>query len=218
MKSVKQLLVLVLVIVITASAITFPVGASSVISGDVDGNGEVCITDATKIQRDIAKITIIEDGFRRSADVDDDGIITILDVTSIQRWLARFSVDYPIGEPIAIPTEGSNPAPNTEPTVVRNNKTVTVDGSAFNISKIPDAITLDNSTGNTARFMLQNKLLPDPADVHIEISGCDNIRRIDYRDPLFKENYFAADDRKGIGCDYLIRDNSGKKLPGWTHI
>ena len=212
MKAVRTLFVFIIVMTMISSAMITSYGTTALLLGDADGDGEVCITDATKIQRDVAKITVIENAFRRSADVDGDGIITIMDATSIQRWLAQLSVTYPIGEPIAIPTEESNPAPITEPTIVRSNKTITVDGTAFNISKIPDAITLDNSTGNTAKFMLQNKLLPDPADVHIEISGCDNIRRIDYRDPRFKENYFAADDRKGIGCDYLISDCDGNEV------
>ena len=212
MKTVRTIFAFILSITVIASTVIVTHGETNLLLGDADGDGEVCITDATNIQRDVAKITVIEDVFRRSADVDDDGIITIMDATSIQRWLAQFSVSYPIGEPIAIPTEESNPALNTEPTVVRNNKTVTVDGTAFNISKITDAITLNNSIGNTAKFMLQNKLLPNPADVHIEISGCDDVRRFDYRDAHFKENYFGADDRKGIGCDYLIRDNYGNEV------
>lgn len=212
MKTLKLMFVFILVIVITTSVSIVQVGATSKILGDTDGDGEVCITDATMIQRDVAKITEIDNDCRRSADVDSDGIITIMDATSIQRWLAHYSVAYPIGEPIVIPTEESNPAVITEPTVVRSNKTVNVDGTAFNISKIPNTITLDNTTGSTASFMLQNRLLPDPADVHIEISDCDNVRRIDYRDPRFKEYYLAAADRKGIGCDYLIRDNNGNEV------
>ena len=212
MIAVKLMFLFILVIVIITSVSIGQVGATSKILGVADGDGEVCITDATTIQRDVAKIIAIDNDCRRSADIDSDGIITILDATSVQRWLAHFSVTYPIGEPISIPTEESNPAVITKPTVIRNHKTVTVDGTAFNISKIPDTITLDNTTGSTASFMLQNRLLPDPADVHIEISDCDNVRRIDYRDPRFKEYYLAAADRKGIGCDYLIRDNSGNEV------
>ena len=213
MKKNQTFTAVILLTAVLFSVSSLSAGAETILLlGDADGNGEVCITDATKIQRDIAKITIIADEFRRSSDVDGDGILTIMDATSIQRWLAQLSVTYPIGEPIAFPTEEINTAPITEPMIVRSNKTITVDGTAFNISKIPDAITLDNSTGNTARFMLQNKLLPDPSDVHIEISGCNNVHRIKYRDPRFKENYFAADERKGIGCDYLIYDGNGNEV------
>ena len=171
------------------------------------------------IQRDVAKITEINDNCRRCADVDSDGIITVIDATIIQRWLVHFSVAYPIGEPMygsSLPTEEtitvSTEAPSQQPSVVRNNKTVTVDGIAFNISKIPDTITLDDSTGNTAKLILQNKILPVPDDIHIEISGCDHVRRFTYSDARFREYYLASDGRKGIGSDYLISDNNGNDI------
>ncbi len=233
MKTVKLIFLLVLVIVITASAITFPVGASSAILGDADGDCDVCITDATRIQRDVAQIIKIEDSFRQAADVDSDSIITIMDATAIQRWLVHFSVAHPIGEPmnISIPTEEKEPTPtvpsteastvsteaSSQPsTVIRNDKTVTVDEIDFNISKIPDAVTLDNSSGNTASFMLRNKALPDSSDVHIEASGGENIKRIDYSDERYKETYLAALNGKAIGCDYLIRDEQGNDI-AWVN-
>ena len=201
-----------------------PRGATVLLLGDADGNGEVYITDATMIQRDVAQIIEIEEKFRRSADVDSDGIITILDATIIQRWLAQFTVAYLIGEPIRImaeettvvhhtlPTENPTNKPTQQTVITRNNKMVTVDGITFNLSKIPDAITLDDSTGNESSFMLLNRILPNPSDVHFEISSCNIIRRIDYCDARFKENYLAADDRKGIGSDYIICDNKGNEV------
>ncbi|MBR1532766.1 MAG: dockerin type I repeat-containing protein, partial [Ruminococcus sp.] len=226
MKAVKLLLVFALMIAIASSVFVVPIRASSMILGDADGDGEVCITDATKIQRDMAQIIKIEDGFRRSADVDSDGIITILDATSIQRWLVHFSMAYPIGEPInqSSPTEEKEIVPVTMPTeafseshsVIRNDKTVTVDGIDFNISRIPDAVALDDSSGNTSSFMLRNKALPDPADVHIEIVSEDFVRRIDYSDDRYKETYIAASNGKAVGCDYLIRDGSGNDI-AWVN-
>ena len=217
--------------IVTASMIISAHGATELILGDADGDGEICITDATLIQRDVAKIAEIDDDSRCSADVDSDGIITILDATIIQRWLAQFPVSYPIGELVdntTTPTEENNSVsatnstekptttptvtPTQAPSVVRNNKMVTVDGIAFNLSKIPDAITLDDSTGNTAKLILQNRILSDPADVYIEISGCDHVRRFTYSDAHFRENYLASDDRKGIGSDYLICDGDGNDV------
>ena len=229
MKTVKQLFVFVLVIVIAASAVTFPVGASSAILGDADGDGDVCITDATRIQRDVAQIAAIDNDLRRLADVDSDGIITIMDATAIQRWLVHFSVEYPIGEPVnqSFPTEEKESAPTIPPTevstvstestslpytVIRNDKIVTVDGIDFNISKIPDAVTLNDSSGNTASFMLRNKALSNPSDVHIKASGGENIKRIDYSDERYKETYLAVLNGKAIGCDYLIRDEQGNDI------
>ncbi|MBQ3417550.1 MAG: dockerin type I repeat-containing protein [Ruminococcus sp.] len=210
MKTVK--LIFVLVIVLTVLAVTFPVGASSMMLGDADGDGEVCITDATRIQRDVAQIIKIEDSFRQAADVDNDGIITIMDATAIQRWLVHFSVEYPIGEPVITSTEAttlSTEAPTQTQSVIRNEKSVTIDGIDFNFSKIPDAVVLDDLSGNTASFMLRNKALPDPADVHIEVVSDDYVRRIDYSDERYKEAYLAALNGKAIGCDYLIRDEQG---------
>lgn len=215
MKTVKLLLVFVLVFMITASAVIFSVGASCTILGDADGDGDVCITDATKIQRDVAQIIKIEESFRRSADVDSDGIITIMDATSIQRWLVHFNVAYPIGEPVITPAEDttiSTEAPSQPISVIRNDKTVTVDGMNFNISKIPDAVTLDDTSGNSTSFMLRNKALPDPADVHIEVVSVDDVRRIDYSDERYKETYLAALNGKAIGCDYLIRDTNDNDI------
>ena len=101
MKSIRFLFAFTLTIIIIASIMITPRGATVLLLGDADGNGEVCITDATMIQRDVAQIIEIEEKFRRSADVDCDGIITIMDATSIQRWLAQFNVVYPIGELIS---------------------------------------------------------------------------------------------------------------------
>ena len=219
MKTVQSICVFLLSIWFSASVMIAPRAENSMLFGDADGDSEICITDATMIQRDVAKITEIDDDCRRSADVDSDGIITIMDATSIQRWLVHFSVAYPIGEPMCIsdmPTEetaaDSTEAPSQQPLVVRNNKTVTVDGIAFNISKIPDVITLDDTTGNTAKLILQNKILLAPDDIYIEISGCDHVRRFTYSDARFREYYLASDDRKGIGYDYLICDDNGNDI------
>ena len=219
MKTVKLIFLLVFMFVIAASTFVVPVGASSLILGDTDGDSEVCITDATRIQRDVAQIIKIEVGFRCSADVDSDVIITIMDATAIQRWLVHFAVTYSIGESVITPTEATTlsiEASSQSPTVIRSDNTVTIDGIDFNISKIPNAVTLDNSSGNAASFMLRHKALPDPGDVHIEVSGGENIERIDYSDERYKETYLAAMNGKAIGCDYLIRDERGNDV-AWVN-
>lgn len=87
MKTVRTIFVLLLSIWLLVSVMIAPRAENSMLLGDTDGDGEVCITDATKIQRDVAQIIKVKDNFRRSADVDSDGIITILDATIIQRWV-----------------------------------------------------------------------------------------------------------------------------------
>lgn len=71
--------------------------------GDVDGDSEVTVIDATYIQRYDAgfNIPISEEDILTRGDVDDDGEAGVLDATLIQRYDAGFPVAYPIGEPIA---------------------------------------------------------------------------------------------------------------------
>ena len=71
------------------------------ILGDVDGDGEVLITDAAFIQRMIADIRLPFSVIDETADVDGDGQITVMDATFIQRWLADLNTDERIGKPIA---------------------------------------------------------------------------------------------------------------------
>ena len=123
MKSIRFLFAFTLTIIIIASIMITPRGATVLLLGDADGNGEVCITDATMIQRDVAQIIEIEEKFRRSADVDCDGIITIMDATSIQRWLAQFPVAYPIGELISITAEETTVVHHTLPAEYPTDKT-----------------------------------------------------------------------------------------------
>ena len=69
------------------------------ILGDVDGDGEVTILDATYIQRRLADIPIPFEFNEAIADVDGEDGVTILDVTMIQRWLAFMNAPKGIGQP-----------------------------------------------------------------------------------------------------------------------
>ena len=70
---------------------------SSLLLGDVDGEGEVTILDATYIQRWLASLPI--DSFNEdAADADGDGEVSILDATAIQRFLAGLPTSEGIGE------------------------------------------------------------------------------------------------------------------------
>lgn len=72
------------------------------ILGDVDGDGEVTILDATLIQRWLADLPISCEMNALTADVDGDGDISIIDVTYIQRWLGDIPTPFEgIGLPIA---------------------------------------------------------------------------------------------------------------------
>ena len=70
------------------------------ILGDVDGDGEVNIIDATLIQRYLADIPLDFELDKKVADIDGDGEVSIIDATLIQRWLADLDPDENIGKPI----------------------------------------------------------------------------------------------------------------------
>ena len=65
--------------------------AEKILLGDVDGDGEVSILDATAIQRKLAGLptAFVE----ACADVDEDGEVSILDATEIQRYLVGLSTN-----------------------------------------------------------------------------------------------------------------------------
>lgn len=65
--------------------------------GDVDGDGEVTVIDATAIQRKLAGLDV--DNYNEAAaDADGDGKVTIVDATEIQRWLAGLQANENIGK------------------------------------------------------------------------------------------------------------------------
>ncbi len=59
------------------------------ILGDVDGDGEVTIMDATEVQLAVAKVITLSEDRNRCADADRDGETTIMDATQIQKFVAR---------------------------------------------------------------------------------------------------------------------------------
>lgn len=72
---------------------------TSYILGDVDGDDEVTIIDATCIQRKLASIPTAK-YIEEAADADEDGEVTIIDATCIQRHLAQLPAPDRIGKPI----------------------------------------------------------------------------------------------------------------------
>lgn len=67
----------------------FVVIGESRLKGDVDGNGEVQIMDATTIQLHIAELITLDEASLKVADVDGSGDIDIMDVTRIQLFIAE---------------------------------------------------------------------------------------------------------------------------------
>ena len=60
-------------------------------TGDADGDDQISVMDATKIQRVIAGVDTRYSMDSKSADADEDGEVTVLDATRIQRYLAGLS-------------------------------------------------------------------------------------------------------------------------------
>ena len=96
--------------------------SDALIRGDADGDYDVTIFDATKIQRYLAELDSIAKKFMTAADADNDKDITIFDATVIQRFLADFPNTYGVGKPIGdtpvTPTEApqpTTPAPTSAP-------------------------------------------------------------------------------------------------------
>ena len=71
-----------------------------VILGDVDGDGEITIIDATYIQRKLAWLDNRKPFIEKASDTDGNGELSILDATYIQRWLASLPSNNKIGKPV----------------------------------------------------------------------------------------------------------------------
>ncbi len=86
---------------VSAEAMTaaFTEEIDEILLGDVDGDGEVTILDATAVQRHLASIPTFAYN-EAAADTDGDGGISIIDATYIQRWLASLFSNENIGKPI----------------------------------------------------------------------------------------------------------------------
>lgn len=69
--------------------LTLESGTDDSILGDVDGDSNVTIMDATAIQRHIAKHLSLTEKQLEVADTDKDGKLSVMDATAIQRYVAK---------------------------------------------------------------------------------------------------------------------------------
>ena len=83
----KKLLSFLLVFAVLGSVCTVGAGAKRAphFYGEVNGDHVIDITDATEIQRHLARFVELSDLSKELADVDGDSIVTVMDATMIQR-------------------------------------------------------------------------------------------------------------------------------------
>ncbi|MBQ7965426.1 MAG: dockerin type I repeat-containing protein, partial [Ruminococcus sp.] len=62
--------------------------------GDVDGDGDISIMDATAVQLHIASLDILTADELSRADTDGDGDVSIMDATAIQLFVARLITEF----------------------------------------------------------------------------------------------------------------------------
>lgn len=92
---------------------------NSNIIGDVDGNKQITVVDATHIQRHLSKKETLSERSQLLADTDLNEAIAIVDATNIQRFVAKKSSFGHVGEVISTPG-GEDP---TEPPVQQGDHT-----------------------------------------------------------------------------------------------
>ena len=100
---------------VPAPTVTAP-PAGTMIYGDVNGDGDVTIADATLIQKHSVGLTSIADKYLVLGDVNADGVINVLDATMIQKYLVGDQYWGLTGQPYAPETEPVTTVPTpTEP-------------------------------------------------------------------------------------------------------
>ena len=187
--------------------------------GDTDSDGEVTIIDATLIQRLLADLIEDTNGrINKYGNVDGDGL-TIMDATAIQRFLAQIDNAYQIGEPMDEVQEPTQP-PTQEPTKpsesISGDK-VTIGGATFDVSEIPNELTISDSSTASADLLLYHSGEVVPEDFYIEVNDGVYDNKTDYADEKFKENYLkTARNRLALGYDCLVRDQNGNEA-AWVY-
>lgn len=87
----KQKLLIILLTALLMLSLVSPVCAAGAYSliGDADGDGDVSVLDATRIQRTVASLDSLDPLHRYLADVDGSGEASVIDATIIQRKIAE---------------------------------------------------------------------------------------------------------------------------------
>ncbi len=91
-------IILVALILCTTILFTSVSAASTTTYGDVNGDSEVAVMDATLVQRAVSKIIEFNDNETTAADVNGDDTVSVLDATLIQQHVAKIIDKFPVEE------------------------------------------------------------------------------------------------------------------------
>jgi hypothetical protein len=227
MRKNAQVFTIIFVIIVFYFSITVCAGEYHLL-GDMDGDREVTILDATAIQKYLAQLVDDPNGtIQRFGDVDGNGL-SILDATAIQNHLAGYPVSYPIGEPIedeaptvtptepptekptVIPTEAPTSAPTEAPTTASTS--VTIGEATFDVSEIPDELVISSGENSISDLLLYQSGTVVPEDFYIEVNNGVYENKVDYTDEKFKENYNkTVKGKPALGYDCLVRNEKGEE-------
>ena len=179
-----------------AMMMSVSVKAENRVLGDVDGDGEISITDATFIQRYTVGIQTPVAVTSSVADIDGDHAVTVMDASHLQRRLVNVSDSYPISKPVAEPSS--------------TDRYVTVEGVTFDLKKVPSEVTL---TDKSITLMLIPKCEIDLHDIMTVVNNGHYINQIDYTDSRLKESYLIEKEN-GIlhGYDCEVTDSEDNPL------
>lgn len=109
-KNIKRLVATALVMMLSLGSVSSVYAEnpkSCAIFGDADKNGKVNISDATYVQKFVAKIIDLDREAQLLSDVNEDSVVNIKDTTDIQKWLAKIITNDKIGVPLEEETEAS---------------------------------------------------------------------------------------------------------------
>ena len=177
-----------------AMMMSVSVHAESRMLGDIDGDGEISITDVTVIQRYTVGIQTPVAVTSSVADIDGDHAVTVMDASHLQRWMVNVSDRYPISKPVVEPSP-------TDPYV-------TVEGVTFDLKKVPSEVTL---TDKSVTLMLVPKSEIDPRDITTIVNNGHYRNAIDYTDSRFKESYLIEKENgilHGYDCEVTDREDN----------
>lgn len=84
----RKIIAVTLIVITALLSLIVPANAATIQTGDVNGDGQITITDATLIQKYLSGIKSSEKFYIKYADFDRSGKIDIADATMIQKYLS----------------------------------------------------------------------------------------------------------------------------------